>query len=478
MPPLPCVPVEASPLGAFAALPQALSLRIFARVPVDTRLRCIELSRGFRALLAERSLWTRLQLPASFRCARADLFWANDRARAERSAADGLLRAAARKAGGLEALDMNGCERISCAALLAVVAANGGTLRELLVDGAFWSRCELLPEDAATHEEQRRYNPAAPVFRERDRLRLLTLLRLAPHLTVLGVNVGVWDVDLATAVEVLTNVPPYGPVRVRSLSLLKEPADETELFPLLTHLAAHAPLKSVDFSLNEAYVPGRAALEEMCSCAATGGWRELMFSNFLMGPAVAPALAQLLRVGALQTLIIADNIHEPLLDQPAAALLAAALRENSTLMVLELGAVDLFRDAAVATQIIGSLVGHPSLETLKLTSNPVRSIAVGKALGELVVANAPALRHLDVRFCELGDIGLGPLVAALPANTHLRELSFADNGMSFAFALDVFTPAVCANTSLRKLDDDALINAMAPDALAHVKARAAADEAA
>ncbi len=125
-------PDEATTLGAFTALPPALTMHVFAHVPADTRLRCLELSRGFHALLADRSLWTRLQLPQSACVART-------------TTADALLHAAARRAGGaLEVLDLTSCKGISRAALLAVVAANAGTLRELRISGCF--HCSVEPE--------------------------------------------------------------------------------------------------------------------------------------------------------------------------------------------------------------------------------------------------------------------------------------------------------------------------------------------
>jgi hypothetical protein len=75
----------------------------------------------------------------------------------------------------------------------------------------------------------------------------------------------------------------------------------------------------------------------------------------------------------------------------------------------------------------------------------------GASLGALVAANAPALNTLNVSHCALGDEGLGPLVDALAANTHLRVLHCADNDMSDEFALQRLRPALLANTSLRKM---------------------------
>jgi hypothetical protein len=77
--------------------------------------------------------------------------------------------------------------------------------------------------------------------------------------------------------------------------------------------------------------------------------------------------------------------------------------------------------------------------------------ACAAALGALVAANAPALEEINLTYCYLGDAGLGPLVDALPHNTHLRTLNCQYNGISAAFARRRLLPAVRANTSLRKL---------------------------
>ena len=78
---------------------------------------------------------------------------------------------------------------------------------------------------------------------------------------------------------------------------------------------------------------------------------------------------------------------------------------------------------------------------------------------------------LHVSDCALGDDGLGPLVDALPHNTHLRELGCMDYDMSAAFARDRLMPALAANTSLQILqsgnsDADALVAARTATAAA------------
>jgi hypothetical protein len=75
----------------------------------------------------------------------------------------------------------------------------------------------------------------------------------------------------------------------------------------------------------------------------------------------------------------------------------------------------------------------------------------GAVLGALVAAHAPALKVLAVPRCALGDEGLGPLVDALAANTHLRELDCSNNGISETFVLNRLQPALLDGTSLRCL---------------------------
>jgi hypothetical protein len=100
-----------------APLPYALVLAIFSLLPVDQRLRCAEVCRGWRAALSDVSLWLRLDCRLASGLARF--------------ATDGLLRAAAaRAAGQLQALDLSDGGEITHDASLAVLRANADTLRE------------------------------------------------------------------------------------------------------------------------------------------------------------------------------------------------------------------------------------------------------------------------------------------------------------------------------------------------------------
>jgi hypothetical protein len=124
--------------SALSPLPLSVVLHIFSLLPVDARLRCLEVCRGWRAVFSERSLWTRLDLSTSCGVERVPL---------------GLLRAAAARAGGLlVALDVfdrefvEADEEASADALLEVVKANGATLRELRLGFADGARLPPLDE--------------------------------------------------------------------------------------------------------------------------------------------------------------------------------------------------------------------------------------------------------------------------------------------------------------------------------------------
>jgi hypothetical protein len=176
-------------------------------------------------------------------------------------------------------------------------------------------------------------------------------------------------------------------------------------------------------------------------------------------PAAAP-LARLLAEGSLTALGIdgaSEERYGPLFDAAGAALVADALRENTTLTKLVLDHAGLCHDVGVAGTLLGALVGHPSLRELGTTGEdttlgPHNASTVGAALAALIAADAPALQVLD---CSMNstfrDAGLAPIVAALPLNRHLHKLDFHSNGMSEAFAREQLLPAVRANTSLRVL---------------------------
>ncbi len=215
-----------TPVCYFAQLPHALLLLILALLPVDTRLRCAEVCRGWHASLVDASLWLHLALsPESGVTCRVT---------------DALLRATAARAGGaLLSLAVVDCLDITRDALLAVATENAATLREArLCIGAHdrdasrtcWvsaASCQLTSELSCQHLE--------------------ALLRAAPLLRTLHADV---VCGAAEARRLLRNEPPFQVLRVRRLKVVRRIfGDEAATLELAadvtTHAAAHASMEQL-----------------------------------------------------------------------------------------------------------------------------------------------------------------------------------------------------------------------------------------
>jgi hypothetical protein len=426
---------------ALSPLPLSIVLYIFSLLPVDCRLRCAEVCRGWRAVLLERSLWTRLDLSAT-----SGVHVPEEGA--AHGALDSLFRcAAARAGGGLQALHV-GTDRVTFAALREVVAANGGALREL-----------------------------HPHFREGDfgivTPQVEALCGAAPLLQVLATHLYCHGADVEAVRGLLRNEAPFGPMRVRRLTAHLGGVDEAGVVAFAADLAGHASLNGMQLHFAPLHMP--AALDAVVDAALARRIQSLTMHDCYLSPASAPALARLLGGDALTTL---ECRFMRMLDAPAAHVLAAALRANATLTSLKLTeGAGVFADPTVADELLGALTGHASLRKLNICENSAVGAdraAVGAALGALVAANAPALTELAVSDCALGDDGLRPLFEALPRNAHMRKLDCAFNYISEAFARDVLLPAVRTNVSLLELHADDERSAVEASAL--VARRAAAVE--
>jgi hypothetical protein len=187
-----------------------------------------------------------------------------------------------------------------------------------------------------------------------------------------------------------------------------------------------------------------------------------LFLHCCTSPAAAQ-LARLLAEGSLAGLEIGHSPEDDTLafDAAGAALVADALRVNTTLINLTVYRADLCVDMRVVGVLLGALVGHPSLRKLDIgeeyTANE-NCGAFGAALAALVAADAPALHVLVCCSNYLRDTGLAPIMEALPLNRHLRELDLNWNHMSEAFARERLLLAVHANTTLRVLHASGLIS--------------------
>jgi hypothetical protein len=396
--------------ATFASLPLPLAHRIFLALPVDARVRACCVCRAWRDALASPSLWTRLDL--------SDV-------RVEGRRFDSVLvGAAARGRGMLCVLDLSQ-QHVPRDVLLPVLAANAGSLRELhlsVVYSNFYSARSTVKAVVA----------AAPL------LQVLTV----------GSVICSWE----DAPRVLRAEPPYALLHIRSLLWVKgriaagrsggmerfgpfaAALADAALQPALLRLCVeHADLALPDW------------MGALVDAALARRLRELTL-QFCTPPPAAP-LARLLAEGSLVVLGIRQShlLHgSRLLDAAGAALVADALRMNTTLTKLALSSARLTSDMRVAGALLGALVGHPSLRMLQIieenTMKDDRS-AFGAALAALIAADTP-LWKLVCSDNSLEDDGLAPIVEALPLNRHLRELDMGFNDVSEDFARERLLPAV------------------------------------
>jgi hypothetical protein len=448
----------------FSSLPHSLVVRVLAALPPDARLRCAEVCRAWRAAVSDRSLWLRVDLsPAS--------------GMTHTLTAALLQSVAARAPGHMQALALPFLSTVAdevtdalLAVLEEVLQANSASMRELDTTAAL-------------------FDQAAYFWRAT----LDDVLAAAPQLHTFRVNM---TAPVGEAARMLRNEAPFGALRVRRVSVRNEAEEEEEeeegrvddadVLALCAAMRQHACLEGV--WLQGVSLDTPAVLDAFVSASVAQSITRVERCD--LSPASAPALARLLGRGALARLdIMGDGVQ--LLDAPAAALLAAALRANTTLRELKLDDVGFWDVVDVGAALLTALEAHPSLRVLNLINNEApadvrAALAVGASLGALVAANAPALRELYVSYCSLGDAVLARLADALPRNTHLRALHCEDNAMGNVVASDLFLPAVRANASLRELVASAWWggeeDGIAPDevlqAEALVKARADADAAA
>jgi hypothetical protein len=406
----------AAAASSVTTLPHTLVLLVFARLPADARLLAAAVCRGWRAALSDAGLWLRLDLSAAS--------GVSPTLTATHGALDGLLRAAAARAGGqLQTLDVRGASAVSDEALLAVVGANGGSLRSLTVT-------DVAP---LTH------------------LAVRALLRAAPQLEAFDADAVCFTVD--TARSMLRKQAPFGPLRVRRL-LCYAPWPDTladaALRALAAEVARSAGLRELCVRSFPRELP--AAFDALADAAIACRLPSLRLHACGFSLSEAPAIARVVRGGALAELHLeCDSMVA--LHAPAAELLGDALRASATLTAVSVHCVRTDTGAAV-TVLLDSLTGHARLRSLALSAEPCSAAAAhdcALALGAVVAANAPALTELDVSGCRFSDARLGPLFAALPANTHLRTLQCGGAHLTDAFMRDSVLPAVRANSSLREL---------------------------
>ena len=382
-----------------APLPASAVHLIFGALPPRWRLLCRGVCRAWRAALSDPKLWQHLEVSA------AEDFPA-------------LRAAAALACGGLRTLsvcgyaltNIQGYELLLERMVLPIVRENASSLRTL----------RLLPDE----------DTFLRVHHARQ------LLAAVPLLETLHTDL---IFELGEAAELraaLCGRPPFGPLKLRSLECFTT----NETISAATYVADAELQASGDGAHDGAPEADPRAPQSL---------RHATPRAFL------PLLARLIRGGLKQLEVYpeGDNRVDLFTDGADVEDFANACRASTMLQVLTLSGAGIFThaDGAHGVALLAALTGHPTLRRLSLEYNEVPASAaarVGAALGTLLDANSPALRLLDINVCALGDAGLSAVAAALPRNTHLRELDLSRNGLTLGFAAGALARGVCANSSL------------------------------
>ena len=422
------VPDEAT----FASLPLPLAQRIFLALPADDRGRASCVCRAWRDVLDDTSLWTRLDMSL----VREFLLHEHERYFA-------MLRGAAGRARGqLRHLDLSQQRSCYMTELQPVLAANAGSLRELHLH-TLWPKLGGLYSGAT----------------------LCEVLRAAPLLQVLTTEFA--HCFSEDAPRLLRAEPPFAPLlQLRGTLVVCFYRDDRvvgrmeDVAPFAAALADAALQPALlRVCVEEADTAQPALMGALVDAALARRLHE--FTMKLCTPPAAAPLARLLADGSLAVLEINSLsgalAGTPLFDAAGAALVADALRVNTTLTKLLLYGAHMCVDVCVVIALLDALVGHPSLREFQIqgecTPAEGRS-AFGTALAALIAADAPVLQTLGCFDTSLADAGLEPIVEALPLNHHLRKLIMGYNGMSNAFACERLQPAVRVNMTLRELECD------------------------
>ena len=281
------------------ALPRPLVLTIFAMLPVDTRLRCCEVSRAWRALLADTTLFSSLNLSVNSGVARFSLY---------------LLHAAAAKAGGqLRALDVTGQrfevdelhDQPYIRPLLDVVRANAATLTELRLD--------------------------TDVFLVAEELQLL--LEEVTALLLLAASVE-FDADHQLARAMLRNEPPYQALRLRRLWMPFQGLTASDVVTFCPVWRCHTSIE--DLELNLAALNTAAAMRAVVDACIALRLRRLDLFACEVVPVVLPELTRLVTAGALRELKVNNSGVDMFDEAPESTRLFVAAVRASAMTRLEL----------------------------------------------------------------------------------------------------------------------------------------------
>lgn len=164
----------------------------------------------------------------------------------------------------------------------------------------------------------------------------------------------------------------------------------------------------------------------------------------------ADAVALAEGLAACKSIEIADFRWCTFEDESLATFVSLGLSKNKSLK-----SVDFFGcvlDDNKIAQLLSSLIGHPTLESLMLNGNKCGELG-SQEVGALIQAEACALQKFDLSFQRLDNgmiLNISPLTQALKHNTSLQSLDLTGNGLNDSAALQI-AEAVVHNRTLREL---------------------------
>ena len=280
----------------FDALPFPLLLKIFALLPVDTRLRCSEVNRAWRAMLADTTFWESIDV--SIHSGLTRFSWL-------------LFRAAVKKAGGqLRALYITGrrletyslCFRL----LLEVAVANKATLMDLrAVTEQPWQADDV--RELVEAASNLRLEVSVIIFEERD-----------------------------STAAMLRNEPPFQALHLRRLNMFGNLGTEA-VVTFSSHLRCHASLEEISF--REAALHTADAMGAVVDACIALRLQRLEAHACYIVPAVLPELTRLVAAGALRELIV-QNQRVEMFDEAQneeTLLFVAAVRASAMTRLRPLG---------------------------------------------------------------------------------------------------------------------------------------------
>jgi hypothetical protein len=473
-----------------SALPPALSALILALVPVHTKLRCREVSRGWRDMLRAPSAWAVLD----FRDVPLDAMTREGMTHAALACArGGVLHVYAWRTvllpDGAALVEQHGGV-VTLPLLLALLRGAAASLRTLDVTELRAQREEELPG-------------RGPSLRHLSAATLRALLAAAPG--VCALEACLFARCAVTARHVLSRAPPFAPVRLHELRFETRSVDSDDKYrysdfdeeddddeaeaqegderpapqrsvlalsaalashvspPLLRSLVIRAPL--VDWDAEEALGALGAGLAAQGAALTCLRFEECGLDE----DAVAPLARLLLRCASLRELALTTTPFTagPLLDEAwpeRTAALAGALLSRRALRSLELRGHDFSGTTGAFALLLCGVRGHARLETLCLHSLHGLDVhAAACAVAALLSADAPSLTTLLLRGCAFHDGCVTPLFDALACNSHLRELLWREDERGWLalrsthvacgdeLVTAVVAPAVRACASLRAL---------------------------